>query len=199
MLSTPPAFVLSQDQTLHRKLIWQKNESSYFAFFRKISKSFLPIVFVLYPLSRFQRNAYFCCKNSKISLIGIDLCTLLSSQGTGAQGHGRSSRFQGEPPNLVERLRIDKSWAKPSIFGGNSATPALKPLKIRVFRPNRERSARLQGRQHRVKLKANGFQQQLDPAFLFAILEIFHKLNLLDLAQNLQLLLSYYLDMPRLL
>ena len=65
--------------------------------------------------------------------IGIDLCTLLSSQGTSAQGHGRSSRFQGEPPNLVERLQIDKSWAKPLILEGEFRYPGLKTPKNKGF------------------------------------------------------------------
>jgi hypothetical protein len=52
-------------------------------------------------------NAAKAAKNKPF--IGIDLCTLLSSQGTYALGHGVLTRFQGRPPNLVEGAQIDKS------------------------------------------------------------------------------------------
>jgi hypothetical protein len=52
-------------------------------------------------------NAAKTAKNKPF--IGIDLCTLLSSQGTYALGRRLLTRFQGRPPNLVDSAQIDKS------------------------------------------------------------------------------------------
>jgi hypothetical protein len=54
-------------------LIWQKNESSYFAL--KISKSFLPIVFVSYPLIKAvpKELAYLRIKMRKIRRLALIL------------------------------------------------------------------------------------------------------------------------------
>ena len=60
--------------------------------------------------------------------IGIDLCTLLSSQGTYALRHGVLTRFQGRPPNLVEGARIDKSVQNPMNLEGEIRFPGLKTL-----------------------------------------------------------------------
>jgi hypothetical protein len=69
--------------------------------------------------------------------IGIDLCTLLSSQGTYALGHGLLTRFQGRPPNLVEGAGIDKSASKPcknqDIWREFSLPRPQNPYKSRFF------------------------------------------------------------------